>query len=374
MKLGKDNRYHSSFRWEGRVYPVAGKTEAEVQRKIGRMQADLEAGKAARQKKITVRQYANEWVKTYGKEDYQSILDNHIIPDLGSLYLRDVSESTLQKFLNRKAEKYSKSYVTKMKLALCQMFYKARKNKLIADDPAEDLTVPECKEGRRRSLTDQERALLLAAIENHRGKLFVLCMLYCGLRPQEAAVLQWKHVDLKNKMIYIRQARKRKTGRVGPPKSDAGIRDIPIPQQLEAVLSAKQGAPDDYVCAWDNKPITQKKEAVMWANIKRQMDILGGAKLVWSERHKKSKPISAAIISKSILADDLDLYCIRHTYCTDLQKAGVPINIARELMGHSSIEVTAQIYTHTGTEEAKAAAEKLDSLPKPGIVYVKFGA
>ncbi|MDD2217639.1 MAG: tyrosine-type recombinase/integrase [Eubacteriales bacterium] len=39
-------------------------------------------------------------------------------------------------------------------------------------------------------------------------------------------------------------------------------------------------------------------------------------------------------------------YCLRHTYCTDLQDAGVPINVAKELMGHSDISVTAKIYTH----------------------------
>ena len=56
---------------------------------------------------------------------------------------------------------------------------------------------------------------------------------------------------------------------------------------------------------------------------------------------------------------DLQMYCLRHTYCTDLQSAGVPINVARELMGHSSIALTAQIYTHMTGDVFSAAAEKI---------------
>ena len=51
-------------------------------------------------------------------------------------------------------------------------------------------------------------------------------------------------------------------------------------------------------------------------------------------------------ITKSTLAPDLEPYLLRHTFCTDCQAAGVPINVAKELMGHSDISVTAKIYTH----------------------------
>ena len=49
------------------------------------------------------------------------------------------------------------------------------------------------------------------------------------------------------------------------------------------------------------------------------------------------------------VAEDLTTYCLRHTFATDLQKAGVPINVAKELMGHEDISVTANTYTHKDT-------------------------
>lgn len=354
MNMGKDGRYHSSFRYQGRVYSVHGATEREVLRKIGEMKAELKAGARVKRKPLTVAKYAAEWVQTYhgtdgeNDKDYQGIVKNHIVPALGHLRIQDVTESQLQRFLNEKAADLSASRVQKLKITLGQMFHKARKNHLISDDPAEDLTMPDCVAGGRRSLTDTERDLLLSVLPGHRGNLYCKVMLYCGLRPGEVNVLQGKHVDKTAGLIYVRQAMKHNSNVIGPPKSAAGTRDIPIPEKLVAELP--DVAPDDYICSWNGGPISRAAQSRMWRNILREMDIAAGAKVVRNQ------------IVESKLADDLALYCLRHTYCTDLQRAGVPINIAKELMGHEDIAVTANIYTHTGTEEAKAAVEKLDRL------------
>ena len=62
------------------------------------------------------------------------------------------------------------------------------------------------------------------------------------------------------------------------------------------------------------------------------------------------------------LADDFTMYNLRHTYCTDLEKAGVPINIARQLMGHSDISITSKIYTHASTESMDIARGLINSM------------
>ncbi len=59
-----------------------------------------------------------------------------------------------------------------------------------------------------------------------------------------------------------------------------------------------------------------------------------------------------------VVAPDLVPYCLRHTYCTDLQAKGIPLKTASYLMGHSSIKVTADIYTHI-TDDAINEAAKL---------------
>jgi site-specific recombinase XerD len=64
-------------------------------------------------------------------------------------------------------------------------------------------------------------------------------------------------------------------------------------------------------------------------------------------------------ITESVVAEDLVPYCLRHTFCTDLQDAGVPINVAKYLMGHTDIAVTSKIYTHqTDGMTAEVAVKK----------------
>lgn len=63
--------------------------------------------------------------------------------------------------------------------------------------------------------------------------------------------------------------------------------------------------------------------------------------------------------AKSTLAPDLEPYLLRHTFCTDCQAAGVPINVAKELMGHSDISVTAKIYTHMVDEVFEQNRQRL---------------
>lgn len=59
------------------------------------------------------------------------------------------------------------------------------------------------------------------------------------------------------------------------------------------------------------------------------------------------------------MADDLTPYCPRHTYATDLQSAGVPLNVAKDLLCHQSIAMTSHIYTHLSDEAFTNASLKV---------------
>ncbi|MCE2603875.1 tyrosine-type recombinase/integrase, partial [Pseudomonas aeruginosa] len=58
-------------------------------------------------------------------------------------------------------------------------------------------------------------------------------------------------------------------------------------------------------------------------------------------------------------------YCLRHTFCTDMQHAGVPITIAAKLMGHSDPKITARVYTHYTDESLNVAADLLKKYREP---------
>ncbi|MCI6821032.1 MAG: tyrosine-type recombinase/integrase, partial [Clostridiales bacterium] len=95
------------------------------------------------------------------------------------------------------------------------------------------------------------------------------------------------------------------------------------------------------------------RRRAMWNNVRRLMNIGMGCRVYRNE-----------LVPPFPLADDFVMYNLRHTYCTDLEKAGVPINIACRLMGHSDISMTSRIYTHASVESLEIARNLIDERSK----------
>ena len=87
----------------------------------------------------------------------------------------------------------------------------------------------------------------------------------------------------------------------------------------------------------------------MWRSFKQALDLDMGAQMAGGAIDPET----------SVGADDLTPYCLWHTYATDLQSAGVPLNVAKDLLGHRSIAMTSQIYTHFSDEAFTNASLKV---------------
>lgn len=355
----KPKYYRSTFMFQGHRYErKSQKSQRDADRKADALKLQLERGEIGISSNMTVKAWAKEWLEVYKKpiigesqyQRYNGIIKNIIIPAIGSRPLNTIKDIELQKIVNNRAGK-SKSDLKKLRDTLRSIFRRAHAAGLIPKNPTEYLELPPAKEGTHRNITKYEREKILSLAETHPAGLWVKLMLYCGLRPGETRALDWRHVDLNKKLIHVEVAMKARTHSIGAPKSDAGIRDVPIPDTLMPALKAAAGAPFEPVIV---KPLSKKRHTErsmfsMWQNFKRELDISMGAKLY---RNK---------IMISVVAPDLVPYCLRHTYCSDLQDAGVPINVARYLMGHSDIRVTAAIYTHTTDKTIEDARTKINT-------------
>ena len=352
----KYDYYRSRFYHNGKQYMSYGKTQKEADQKAAIKKQQLENGEIGISKNMTVSAWCKQWLKTYKKnavieksfKNYSRHVDL-IISSIGNVKLKDVTNTHLQDILMNRTG-YSWSEVTHVRMTIKAIFKKARLSRLITYDPAEDLELPRCKQGKRRSITDVERTMILKAAETHHAGLWIKMMLYCGLRPGEIIALQWKDIDLKKKLVNIYKAKESGTEDIKDPKTEAGVREVPIPdvfiKELETV-KASPFAPFVTQKTTSNRH-TEKSFYCSWGSFVRQMDIENGAKLFNNK------------IIISTIAPDLEPYCLRHTYCTDLESAGVPINVAKYLMGHSSILVTSKIYTHTTSAVISDAAEKIN--------------
>lgn len=334
-------------RYNGKRYTASGATEREAMMNLAEKLAAVKRGEEATGGKMSVNAWFKQWLELYKKPKgmtekslkmYTEKYDNYIGPRIGTMRIEDVRDVHLQSILNDQAGK-SASHVKKLCMVLKQMFRRARQSRIIMYDPAELLELPNMTEGKRRSITEEERKAILSVAEYHPAGLWVLTLLYTGMRPGETAALTWANVDFENNEIHVHVARESGSKRIKSPKTSAGVRDIPIHSALLPRLLAARKKPLEPV--FPNEAGKHMDDATLyrrWKSFLRELDIFSGAEVY---RNK---------IIKHAIAQDLTPYCLRHTFCTDLQKAGIPLNVAKELMGHSDISVTANIYTHKDSD------------------------
>lgn len=343
---------------DGRRYEVRGKTEAEAVEKLSALLAAAKEGRIITDSTMQVDAWFRQWKAVY--KDNSGIIQKSLMvydekywkylhPAIGHMRLRDVRDIQLQSILNSQAGK-SFSHVTKLRMVMQEMFRQAYRSRLIRFDPSVDLRLPMNVKKSYRSITEEERAHILEVAQDHPSGLWVLIILYAGLRPGEAAALQWKDIDFENNEIHVYKAVESGSARIKSPKTQAGIRDIPMRQELRYRLLKERGKPFEYLFPnRDGNVRSQFSVRRLWMSFAKALDIHMGA------------TTEGNTVVKHAIAPDLTLYCLRHTFCTDLQRAGVEINIAKELMGHSSISVTADIYTHRDQTVLHKNIIKLDT-------------
>ena len=348
----------SRFYHNGRQYETTGRTQKEADKKAALKQKALESGEIGISKNMTAKEWCGQWYETYkvkpGKTNAKGLKTyaRHIaliVDEVGNTKLADVTDAHLQNVLNSRAG-YSKSDTSKLMFTIKAIFAKARTSKLIPHDPSEDLEMPRTTQGKRRSITDNERHWILKTAETHHAGLWVKMMLYCNLRPGEICALLWKDIDFKNRIVCIDKAKESGSNEIKGPKTDAGIREIPIPDIFIDDLRKVKGEPfrPVFTQLTTGKPHTESSFYCSWHSFVREMDIVMGAKIYRNQ------------IVTSLVAPDLEPYMLRHTCCTDYEAAGVPINVARRYMGHSDISVTSKIYTHKSAQTDIDAANRIN--------------
>lgn len=357
MATGNYNYVRKTARYNGKKYEATGKTEQEAMTKLAEKLAAAKRGEETIGGSMTVDAWYKQWKATYKDPKgltpkslgmYDEKYNGYIKPAIGRMKLKDVKDIHLQRLLNGQAGR-SASHVKKIRMVLQEMFRRARQSRLIPYDPAELLELPTVTERRRRSITDQEREAILAVAETHRSGLWVLTMLYTGMRPGETAALTWSDVDFERNEIHVHAAKESGSSKIKGPKTSSGVRDIPIHAALLPKLLAAKGQPSAPVFPTGSGG-QQNENSLrrLWTGFRRALDIYMGAETYRNQ------------IIQSVVAEDLTPYCLRHTFCSDLQRAGVPINVAKELMGHSDIQMTANIYTHKDADTLHRGIALLD--------------
>lgn len=384
----------------GKRHWVRGESEQEMADKIAAIKEKVKRGEDRVDGKMTVAAWSRTWLAEFidpkarepGEQKrrgtmtrqscrmYHIKIENYVLPAIGHMRLVDVKDVHLQRLLNANRN-MSDSHVKKLRIVLEGLFAQAAKSRIIPYDPAQDLDLPAAAAGKRRSLTDYEREILLQVAATHKHGLWVRFLLATGIRPGESAPLQISDLVFDGPQPRVRIYKDIEGGTndvVSEPKTAAGIREVPLPAAIIPDLkrATANRKPTDYVfpAADGCRMATTSVIASRWRSFRRDMDLAMGAETTPSghiydpsDLDAFGRPIYPDPANPKLprnghrIAQDLCLYCLRHSYCTDLQRQGVPLTTAQYLMGHSNISVTADIYTHSGDAEVIAAGQLIDA-------------
>lgn len=357
----KDGRYATTimagYKPDGKPNNIfiSAKTEKELKNKIIETKMKIKSGEAVKESDMLLKDYTKSWMQTYKssagintKAMYNNVVNHYIIPELGYFPINKIHRSDIQKLINDNQDHPRTCEIIKM--TMVQILNSAVDDKLLQENVAKKIVLPKHHKSERRPLTDTEKEAIKKADLNYQERAFITFLFYFGLRRGEALALTKSDVNIKRKMLTVN---KTVVFDVNTPiikigaKSDAGNREIPIPESAQGFLTDFLNTVDTfYLFPGKNHDTLSKTQYVrMWNHIIKKMN-----DAVTTDNEKK-------IGTQSI--NGLTAHIFRHNYCTMLYYSGISQKKAVELMGHSDIKMIMEVYAHLD-EQKESVQEKLD--------------
>jgi integrase len=226
--------------------------------------------------------------------------------------------------------------------------------KLIRHNPARDVSMPRRPAHVDRVLSPEEDVALLESLDRQfpgrpDARLFCELLLYCGLRWEEAAAIDREHVNMRKQLIHVGPVLER-DGVIRPyPKSPAGVRDVPVPDDVWPRLRERVMA-------------VKSKGLVITAVRGTALHYPSWRRRVWQRglfEVTKRGPRGEALEQVQIMDDPQPTaHDLRHTYLTRLGDAGLPVHDIMRLAGHETLQ-SAQRYLHAGEDRFDRAREAM---------------
>lgn len=269
-----------------------------------------------------------QWSPAYRKTNLYHI-EHYLIAQFGDIPLKKLETFAIQVWLNGLADKgYSQSIVRHSFTNIRAITHMAKKQKFLADDPGEDVTMPQTKTVEKPVLTKEHILALIGAIEDVHDLCLLYIGIFCGPRASEIMGLQWKSWTgdalLPHGTAYEGQFY---AGRLKTKQSKA---PIPVPEQVRPVIEAWHR-----ICA-DPSP-----EALMFPTFGRgerkgqAVPRCGKNFLTW-----RIRPISRRLGIPDRL---VTFQVMRRTLGTDMQSHGT-LKDTQSMLRHASIQTTGDVY------------------------------
>ena len=339
-----------------------GETQKEVREQLDRLKVDITRGLPVRAAGLTVRELLRDFLKDAEERDrwapstlrrHKGIVDVHLIPALGRHRLEKLTPQHVQELLNAKiGEGLSPRSVLYIRAILRQALGRAERWGQVPRNVAKLVDPPRMRRREMTSLTSEQARQLLAAVRGDRVEALYTVAISVGLRQGEALGLRWQNVDLDAGTLTVADTlHKLGSGyELREPKTEKSRRTIALPQVAITALKRHWSA-----------QLEARLRAERWHDWNLVFTEVDGRPLHGPTVTRRFQRLLSEIGMPRMRFHDL-----RHSCASLLLAQGVDLKSIQETLGHSTISVTMDTYSHLQDEARRTVADRMDealSLP-----------
>ena len=369
----KDGTYSARFvNRFGKRQELYGATFKEVKNKLKNAQLEDARLSNVVNSKIILEEWYEKWFRVYklpvirrsSAMYYKYIYEYLIRPVIGSKKLVELTQIEVLNALTIAKEKgYGYEVLNKMKILMVDMLNRAMQDDFVNKNVARGVPLPIRRVGTRKikalSIEDQE-AFFECAAGTFYYPAYVVAI-NTGLRPGELFALTEKDIDFKRKTISVSKTLtyqpeedgKQKEFRIGPPKTNASVREVPLNEAAEKALL--------------------KQRIIHQIISRKQIKKTNYPDLLFTT--KFGTPLNIEIFNQSIkrIIEEVNLsrdtldrienfggHTFRHTFATRCFEAGIQAKTVQAYLGHASLSMTMDLYTAVMPNYKKQEIQKLN--------------
>ncbi len=333
----------------------------EAETRLRRMLGEIDSGLRSDPAKINVKVFLREWLshkpdlQAGSREKYAHIIEQHLIPVFGYLSLQQLRPDLIRAAYMRWLEAgnrtgtggLSPATIRKFHTVLRQALQTAINDGLVTCNVASGLRLPRGESRQKRALTDEETEALIAGTEGTVVHGPLLILLATGLRRGELLALTWADVDLENSTIAVhRSLEKTASGlRFKSTKTNRG-RVAAVPSFALAAMRAHR--------------IKQNKDRLGCGEFWQDNGLVFSGVL--------GAPWDPAVFSRAfrraamrVGVGSIGPHSLRHTAATEMLRQGIHPKVVADRLGHSTIRMTLDVYSHVMPALEADAATKVDT-------------
>ncbi len=364
----KDGRFQGRFTFNGCRYTLYDRDLDELQKKMRAALYEMEHGIYGKLSNITVNTWFEFWINEYKLESvknstiilYTTSYERYVKETLGEKKLDSIKPLHIQKLYNTlKQQGLSLGTIQIVNSVLNNLFTQAVKNDLIRKNPCYGVVMPKGTKKERRVMTQEEQKVFIKEVKEDFYGTICIVALATGLRIGELTALTWDDIDFDKHLLEVNRTllyqktygEEENTYQMQTPKSENSKRVVPMIPDVEKTLKKHRREQMEHILSRGGQwtPVPGLENLVFTTRNGtpvQEVYIVKYLKRVTARLNEKEEKKAAKEGREPQIFEPITPHTLRHTFATRAFEYGMMPKTVQEILGHSNLSITMDLYTH----------------------------